>query len=48
MKKLEASRRAKVLSEERWWMVMGGKPMRKAMVIVLTKQPFNGMNLMIR
>ena len=29
-------------------MVVGGKPMRKAMVIVLTKQPFNGLNPMIR
>ena len=44
VKRLEASRRAKVPSEGRWWMVVKGKPMRKAMVIVLTKQPFNGLN----
>ena len=44
VKRLEASRRAKVPSEGRWWMVVGGKPIRKATVIVLTKQPFNGLN----
>ena len=48
MKRLEASRRAKVLSEGRWWTVAGGKLIRKATVIVLTKQPFNGLNSTIR
>ena len=48
VRRLEASRRAKVPSEGKRWMVVSGKPKRKATVIVLTKQPFNGMNLTIR
>ena len=44
VRRLEASRRAKVPSEGKRWMVVSGKPKRKATVIVLTKQPFNGMN----